>query len=190
MARPKSDDKRNAILAAAIQEISEHGVSAPTSRIAKIAGVAEGSLFTYFSTKDELLNSLYLHLKEELREVMMSGYPRSESVKNRFKHAWQQYVGWGVTYPLKRRVLGKLGMSSRVSDYSKATGYQAFAEIVTMIQESTSNGLFRAYPPNFIAAILGTLAETTMDFIAKEPAQSEYFNNAGFEAFWNAIVTK
>ncbi len=188
MARPKSDDKRNAILAAAIQEISEHGVSAPTSRIAKIAGVAEGSLFTYFSNKDELLNCLYLHLKEELRETMMSDYPRSESVKNRFKHAWQQYVDWGVTYPAKRKVLGKLSLSSRVSDHSKTKGYQAFAEIISMIQESTNNGLFRDYPPHFITAVMGSLAETTMDLIAKEPAQSEYFNNAGFEAFWNAIV--
>ena len=63
MARPKSDDKRNAILAAATQVVAEQGVGAPTATIAKVAGVAEGTLFTYFATKDELLNRLYLELK-------------------------------------------------------------------------------------------------------------------------------
>jgi hypothetical protein len=40
MARPRSEDKRNAILDAAIQVIAVEGVSAPTAKIAKMAGVA------------------------------------------------------------------------------------------------------------------------------------------------------
>jgi hypothetical protein len=44
MARPRSEDKRNAILNPATQVIAVDGVSAPTARIAKIAGVAEGTL--------------------------------------------------------------------------------------------------------------------------------------------------
>lgn len=190
MARPKSEDKLKSILNAAVLEIAEHGVSAPTARIAKIAGVAEGSLFTYFNTKDELLNQLYLHLKVELRESMMSDYPKTESVRNRIKHAWDKYVEWGVANPLKRIVLAKLGMSNRVSDQSKALGMEAFADIITMIHDSSANGLLRNYPSNFVCAIMGSLADTTMDFIVGEPAETEYYNNAGFEAFWNAMANK
>ena len=51
------------------------GVSAPTAKIAKGAGVAEGTLFTYFANKDELLNRLYLELKMDVRDAMMTGYP-------------------------------------------------------------------------------------------------------------------
>jgi AcrR family transcriptional regulator len=51
MARPRSEDKRNAILEAATEVVAEQGVSAPTARIAKRAGVAEGTLFTYFENK-------------------------------------------------------------------------------------------------------------------------------------------
>ena len=75
MARPRSEDKRNAILSAAIETLAELGERASTSKIAKVAGVAEGTLFTYFSNKEELLNQLYLSLKAELRQVMMLGYP-------------------------------------------------------------------------------------------------------------------
>ena len=42
---------------------AERGIGhAPTSAIAAAAGVAEGTLFTYFKTKDELLNELYREL--------------------------------------------------------------------------------------------------------------------------------
>src|ERR1700733_2914559 len=99
MARPKSDDKRNAILAAATQVVAEQGLGAPTAKIAKVAGVAEGTLFTYFATKGELLNRLYLELKLELREAMLQAVPKTNSARNRLRHAWQQYVRWGVSYP-------------------------------------------------------------------------------------------
>ena len=83
MARPKSEDKRNAILAAATQVIAEQGLGAPTARIAKVAGVAEGTLFTYFESKDVLLNELYLDIKAGMREVMMTTYPESGSQRAR-----------------------------------------------------------------------------------------------------------
>jgi AcrR family transcriptional regulator len=63
MPRPKSDEKRSAILEAATRIIVTQGLSAPTAGIAKEAGVANGSLFTYFETKTDLFNELYLELK-------------------------------------------------------------------------------------------------------------------------------
>jgi AcrR family transcriptional regulator len=60
LARPKSDKKRKAILNAAVELFADKGIAhAPTSAISACAGVAEGTLFTYFKTKDELLNELY-----------------------------------------------------------------------------------------------------------------------------------
>src|ERR1700761_3782755 len=115
MARPKSDDKRNAILAAATEVVAEQGLAAPTAKIAKLAGVAEGSLFTYFATKDELLNQLYRELKSDLRETMLSALPQAATTRNKLSHAWQRYVHWGVNFPKKRQVLAQLGVSERIS---------------------------------------------------------------------------
>ena len=58
MARPRSEDKQIALLEAATNVVAEQGLGAPTSLIAKRAGVAEGTLFRYFATKDELLTCL------------------------------------------------------------------------------------------------------------------------------------
>ncbi len=62
MARPKSEDKKQALLEAATAAFAQSGIAASTALIARNAGVAEGTLFRYFATKDDLLNALYLGL--------------------------------------------------------------------------------------------------------------------------------
>lgn len=52
MARPKSEDKKQALLEAATQAIAQSGIAASTAVIARNAGVAEGTLFRYFATKE------------------------------------------------------------------------------------------------------------------------------------------
>ena len=73
MARPKSEDKKQALLEAATAAFAQSGIAASTSAIARSAGVAEGTLFRYFATKDDLLNALYLHLKSDLCQAMLAG---------------------------------------------------------------------------------------------------------------------
>lgn len=190
MARPRSEDKRNAILAAAEQVIAQEGLSAPTSKIAKAAGVAEGTLFTYFANKDDLLNQLYLQIKSTMRDTMMDSYPHKSDAKTRASHFWHKYVEWGVAFPASRKTLSQLSVSDRVTEESKAQGMRSFADINTLVQHSIAAGVLRAQPPAFVGAIMGSLAETTMDFMSREPAQAQMYADAGFQSFWNAIAAK
>src|SRR5580700_1233818 len=79
MARPRSDEKRGAIIAAATRVIAAQGLGAATAAIAQEAGVSNGSLFTYFETKADLLNHLYLELKTEMAAAALEGLPAGES---------------------------------------------------------------------------------------------------------------
>lgn len=188
MARPRSVDKRDAILNAAIVVLAELGERAPTSKIAKLAGVAEGTLFTYFSSKEELLNQLYLSLKAELRLVMMSHYPESADLKAQFQHVWQGYVAWGITTPQKRKVMAQLATSEQITEQSKQIGMQSFCDMTSLIQTQIDLGVLRDYPPLFIGSILAALADVTMNFMAQDPAHADRHRDAGFEAFWHAVA--
>jgi AcrR family transcriptional regulator len=81
MARPLSDDRRASLLEAAMQVIAEHGLSAPTSLISRTANVSEGSFFTYFKTKDELINALYREIRLDLAAAVMRDFPRSRACR-------------------------------------------------------------------------------------------------------------
>ncbi len=143
MARPRSEDKRNAILSAAIETLAELGERASTSKIAKVAGVAEGTLFTYFSNKEELLNQLYLSLKAELRQVMMHDYPVDSDLQTQMSHIWQSYLNWSLEAPLKRKVMAQLSTSEQITEQSKQIGMQTFCDFTQNIQERINDGKLR-----------------------------------------------
>ena len=184
MARPRSTDKRNAILAAASRVMGELGLSAPTARIAREAGVAEGTLFTYFVSKDVLLNELYLELKDGLRLAMLGGYPAEASLEDRARHAWSGYVAWGLAHPQERKVMAKLTLSDRVTPETRATGSAAFNAITLALAEVTAAGPMAAQGERFVGAIMTSLADTTIEFVAAYPEKASEYAEAGFRAFW------
>ncbi len=130
MARPLSEHKRIAILDAAIGLFSERGIwSTPTSAISAAAHVAEGTLFTYFSTKDALVNEVYRGLKHEVADALFSAYPKAADARVRFRHIWDRYVHWGLAHPEKYRVMLQLQASAAITSDSRALGSVEFKEI-------------------------------------------------------------
>src|ERR1700737_1648950 len=188
MARPLSEEKRTAILEATAEVVAMLGVSAPTAKIAKDAGGAEGTLFTYFPSKDELLNRLYLELKMDLRDAVITGYPAGKNLIDRSRHFWNRYVGWGSAHPLKRRAMRQLAVSDRITEETKKLLGDAFGPVNDMMRECAAGGAMRHQPPAFVSAIVSAIADTTMDFIAREPAQAKRYTKAGFDAFWKAVA--
>src|SRR3984885_13997843 len=146
MAKPKSEDKRNAILSAASQVFAERGLGAPTVAITSAAGIAEGSLFTYFKTKDELINALYRDIKLELADAMMSNFPRRAGIRNRFQHVWDRYVIWGVKNPTQQRVLQQMMVWSGLTEESKLAGITPFLEIEKTAEAAVAQRLFLDRP--------------------------------------------
>ena len=63
---------------AATRVIVTQGLSAPTATIAQEAGVSNGSLFTYFETKANLFNQLYLDLKTGMAAAALEGFPAGD----------------------------------------------------------------------------------------------------------------
>ncbi|MBR7952362.1 TetR/AcrR family transcriptional regulator [Burkholderia cenocepacia] len=191
MARPRSPDKHDAILAAAARALAEDGASATTARIAKLAGVAEGTVFTYFETKDALLNALYLSLKAGLHEAMMTGFPEHAPAEQAVRHAWNGYVSWGVANPDGRRALQQLGVSGRIDDAHRAAGAEGFGGIGSLLREQVgaSGTLNRDEAHAFCSALFTSIAETAMESIARDPARADAYREAGFRAMWAVLHT-
>jgi AcrR family transcriptional regulator len=190
MARPKSEDKRNAILGAAARVFAERGLGAATAAISGAAGVAEGTLFTYFKTKDELVNALYREIKMELADAMMSGFPRKKSVRQRFQHIWDCFVNWGVANPVQRRVLALLEVSDTLTEESKRAGLAPFVEIETMAHDAIEQRILQDIPLEFIGRTMQALAATTMDFMVANKKAADRYRELGFEMLWAGIVKK
>ncbi len=127
MARPRSADKRNAILAAAVRIIASEGLGAATAAIATAAGVSNGSLFNYFQTKDDLLNQLYLELKADMATAALDGLPTKGSLRKQLFHMWSRWLQWATEYPEKRRALAHLSVSGDITPASHQAASRGLA---------------------------------------------------------------
>jgi len=188
MARPRSEDKREAILDAAIREIAAQGLSAATATIARAAGVANGSLFTYFQTKADLLNALYVELKEEMAKASLEGLPKEGTPKARMWHVWSRWVEWATANREKRRALALLGTSDEITQQSRRAGHQSMADISQFMEQIKARGPMRDASLAFVSALMNATAEATIDFISNDPSNAEAHCKTGFDALWRMIA--
>lgn len=188
MARPLSEAKREAILNAATKLVATQGVGAPTAAIAREARIAEGTLFTYFANKDELLGQLYLALKTDLASAVLKDYPAAGSIRARFQHVWNSFVDWGADTPAKRKAIRQLAVSDRVTDEIRRRGALAFADISAMLEQSRTDGVLKQHSQIFVGTVMEALTEAMLDLIAREPHRREHYKQAGFEVLWHGLA--
>ena len=188
MARPLSETKRLAVLAAAARQVAALGVGAPTARIARDAGVAEGTLFTYFSSKDELLNQLYLALKHDLARATLAAYPGDGSPRQRFEHLWNVFIDWALADPERRKALRQLAVSDRITAETRQQGAAAFGVISDLLAQSRSEAVLKDHPEVFVGAVLEALTDATLELIAREPDKRDHYKKTGFGVLWNGIA--
>ena len=183
MARPKSEEKRLALLNAAAEIVAEHGLAAaPTAKIAKHAGVAEGTLFRYFATKDELLNELYVHIKQDMCKALTLNYKPTDPVKSRFQCLWESYIDWGLANPIANKVINQLAVSSILTkDTVKRT--EALFPDLDIAASCSDNEVF-AGRSDYADAVFVAVADVTMTFAAREPDNAKAFKKSGFSALW------
>jgi TetR/AcrR family transcriptional regulator, fatty acid metabolism regulator protein len=137
LARPDKVDKRDAILRAAIRTFARSGFfGAQVADVARTAGVAAGTVYLYFRSKDDLLVSVF---ERSMREALEEG---------------RQAIA-GIDDPPERlrrfaRVhLGRLGR-----DRNLAIVFQVELRQSVKFMERFSTSLFREYLSQIRAAIV------------------------------------
>lgn len=188
MARPKSNEKKHAILAGATKVIAMQGLGASTAMIAKESGVSNGSLFTYFETKSDLLNQLYISLKTEMPMVTMNGIPTDKDLHTQAVFMWTKWLDWATKFPDKRRTLMLLDMSDEITLESRQFARQSMGPIRDLLNNISENGPMNNEPIEFRIMLMNGVAEATITFMTTDPENANKHCMSGFEALWRMIA--
>ncbi len=188
MARPLSEAKREAILASATRLVAELGTGAPTAKIAQGADIAEGTLFKYFTNKDELLNEVYLTIKTDFARAITEGLATQAGMRERGWHIWSRWVDWGAVHPAQRKAMRQLGVSERITPASRQAGASAFRDVTEALEQAIAAGPLKDLPLAFVGALFEALAETTLEFIARDPRGRDRYKEAGFHMLWSGLT--
>jgi AcrR family transcriptional regulator len=188
LSRPRSDDKRKAILDAALHLFAERGIaSTPTSAISTAAGVAEGSLFTYFKTKDELMNALYVELRMEFSEYL-TDFPHQADAQTRLRYIWDQYLTLGAAHPERLKVLAQLRASGRLFKDEEAPAFAFVVALKTMEDAAQVSDELRSAPTDYLLLMFRAQAEMTVEYIDANPMQGALCRELGFQMVWNGFT--
>jgi AcrR family transcriptional regulator len=185
------NEKQKQLLEAAIDLFAKEGFwNTPTSRIARHAGVANGTLFNYFESKDVLIDAVYTQLKQEWVGYLMDGFPHDGTFKARVEHVWFRFIDWGVRYPVRYSLMMQLKLSNLVSAEAQQKQEQELAFLYEMAQQAIQNGEV----VDVSAEYLGRIFYAQLDAAVQHATANKLQDMAlvrhihqGFEIFWKGI---
>lgn len=163
-------DKRERILTSAMRVFASKGFfGAKVSDIADDAGVADGTIYLYFKSKDDLLISLFEEQMEKVHEVLgraMAGAVSAEAKLHRFIRAYMDMVAENrhaaevITIELRQSAkFMKEYRNSRFAEFLKT--------LAGVIDEGQKQGQFRPDVPASVAAraLFGALDELALMWV-------------------------
>jgi TetR/AcrR family transcriptional regulator, fatty acid metabolism regulator protein len=171
------NDKRERILAAAERVFAKRGFfAARVSEIAKDAGVADGTIYLYFKSKDDLLISLFENRMKQVNDVLRAAIANHAPAEQ--LHAFiRAYLKLVHDEPAAAEVLTiELRQSSK---FMKEYENPQFADFLRMlggiIAAGQQRGEIETAIPSHVAArmIFGMLDELALAWVlAKQPLRS------------------
>ena len=153
----KQTDKRQTILDTALLLFTERGFhGTPTSLIAKEAGVATGTLFHYFKTKEELIEAMYLDIKKESGVVLNEAAGRNGSCMEKLDNIGMAFAKWGLENSQKIYFMQQFCYSPFISKDAHQEGISNFLFLIDQIELGIKEGWIKNYPPELVLYIVSS----------------------------------
>jgi AcrR family transcriptional regulator len=144
-------DKREAILSAALRLIARLGLHAtPISAVAREAGVAAGTLYLYFPSKEAMINALYLEVLADRDRSMAAdaeGARRDGAVGRAGLWAfWHGLARWHLDHPDASSFLLQCKSSAILTDDTRDAERRMNAEGLVNFEHAVAAGRLRDLP--------------------------------------------
>ena len=153
--RKRDDAKHDAIVEAAIHLINEDGFSETSiSKIAKTVGVSPATIYIYFENKQDLLNKLYLVVKQELSHAVRLKHDPKKSWEQNFKETHAYLVSYVQTHGNRFRFMEQCASNPMLTDATREAGMRLFQESMLFFEQGIENGVFKSMNHDLVAAVI------------------------------------
>lgn len=165
-------DRRAAIIDAAVEVFAKKGFfGAKISEIADAAGVADGTIYLYFKSKDDLLISLFEEHMEAIISDLESVLAELSSPEDKLRTFIITHLELVATRPKLMQVLTiELRQSARfIKEYSPRGFGRYLNALGSILEEGQRLGLFRQelHPRVFRRALFGAIDELSLEWILR-----------------------
>lgn len=184
--------KRTAIIDSVIQVVAEHGFhGASMAMISGRAGVATGTIYRYFESKEVLITDAHSELENRICKALLQNYKSKDPILQRYIHLGRGLLSYFIDHPLHFRYLEQF----RNSPYGVAlrTGatlesMRAFDIFRKLFEEGVSKRVMKDIPVRLLFAVavgplFGAADEHILGFINLD----DTLIHQTVETCWNGI---
>lgn len=185
-------DKREQIIQAALKLFIERGFhNTSTAAISKEAGVATGTLFLYFPTKEDLINTLYKESKGRLAIALQEGFPAEGGMKAKLEHLWHNAIRYSLENMDAFRFIHMFKNSPLITHLTREETAPSADFAISFIKEGIQSGEIKNIDIELLFLIIDNLMAATVNFASgKSARQRKQIADASFDLFWNGITNK
>ncbi|MGB7995276.1 MAG: TetR/AcrR family transcriptional regulator [Photobacterium halotolerans] len=186
-----SQNKKQQLLDAALTLFTQQGIQATaTAKIAKEAGVANGTLFHHFASKQVLVETLYLSIKADMATALIPP-DTSLSVQAQLQHIWQAAISWGLTHPQQFQFLRQMANDPQyLLSQQHAMLSQALPFLPQLIEQGQQQGELADWPQPLMLNTCHSLFLSTVSLFAEQPALAAdpASRQAAFDMLWHGMA--
>ncbi|HEU4720107.1 MAG TPA: TetR/AcrR family transcriptional regulator [Gemmatimonadaceae bacterium] len=187
-------DKREAILAAALRLIARLGLhNTPMSAVAREAGVAAGTLYLYFPSKEAMINALYLDVLEDRDRSMRGGVTTppdgTPTARDGLWSFWHGLARWHLDRPDASNFMQQCKASAILTEATREVERRNHAEGLTSFEQAVAAGHLRAMPLHvFWALAVGPITQLAQMCDAGELAVTDDVIRATFDGVCRSVL--
>ena len=188
--RKKDDNKQQAICDAAIELITANGFADNSmSKIAKAANVSPATIYVYFENKEQLLNKIYLFVKQEMSAKLLQGVKPDLSVAEAFKIIWNNFYQYATTNPIRFAFTEQFANSPMVDGICKDESMNYFKPLLDLFMRGKAEQIFKDISLEiFIAFTFSPLTGLIKEHFSGEIVLDEKALETTFEIAWDAVT--
>jgi len=179
--------KRQAILDTALRLITELGFHAtPMSLISKESKVGIGTIYHYFKSKEELIDTLYTFVKERMGEAMDTS--RGPHVKDQFFGLWLSLFSHFINNPEEFQFIEQYANSPLIQKEIREVNKKYYKPALQVLDHGIEIGVLRNMNMDLMFSLVyGNLSATVKLYLDDQFELSEGMIQQAMHASWDSI---
>lgn len=178
-------NKKKQIIITAIRLFVDQGFeNTPTSQISKEAGVATGTLFHHFQTKEDLINEAYLYVKKRLASHLIEQVNPDDKFKERMKVLWVGGIRWSLEHKKEIDFSFMYGSSVYITRNTREEYEDAFAPFQDFIKSGVKKKILKNLPNELLMSIYAGLFHSILNHAANSKKNPR---DLYFDTVWDTI---
>lgn len=181
--------RKDLIIAAARRVIVAQGLyDASIGKIAKAADIPVGSVYTYFDSKETLINHIYREDKLAMGACIFQPVPENLDVETELNIYWSRAVDFGLENPEKFAFTEQCANSPFVQTADILQVEQEFQRLFILFENGIQSGVLKNLDRFLLHAIVYNAVLGAIKYLRSiETKQVETVKNQLFACCWDSI---